>query len=229
MEKKRILIVDDEQDLCEILQFNLSEAGFQTDAAYSAEQALECISKGKPYDLLLLDVMMPGMSGFELAKLLTGREQMSLIPIIFLTAKDSEDDMLQGFEAGADDYIRKPFSVREVIARVRAVLSRSIPEPAPIKIISYKGLVMDTEGKSATVSGKSIAITKTEFELLCLLLNNRGRVFSRQELLEAAWPKGIVVKDRTVDVTITRLRKKLGKYSDCVASRHGYGYCFEEI
>ena len=177
MEQKRILIVDDEQDLCEILLYNLTAAGYQAEVAYSAEMAIE--KEVAQYDLLLLDVMMPGMSGFELARQLKGDEATASVPIIFLTAKDTEEDMLHGFGLGADDYVKKPFSVREVMARVKAVLCRreSVEADKP-KTLQYEGLVIDLSHKSVKVDGEAVALTKTEFELLVLLLTHRGKVFS---------------------------------------------------
>ena len=228
MEKKRILVVDDEQDLCDILLYNLSSEGYDAEAAYSAEEALK--QDLTTFDLLMLDVMMPGMSGFEMARLLKSDEQTAALPIIFLTAKDNEEDMLYGFGLGADDYVKKPFSVREVMARVKAVLNRtpSALEEEPESLLSYEGLVIDQERKAVIVDGESVALTKTEFELLLLLLSHRGQVFSRQEMLELVWPDGVIVSDRTVDVNITRMRKKIGRYSHYIVTRQGFGYCFEE-
>lgn len=237
MNKKRILVVDDEQDLCEILLYNLNAAGYDAEAAYSGETAFEQIvnrtrlalsSSEKSFDLLILDVMMPGMSGFELAERLKGNPATSSIPIIFLTAKDTEDDTLQGFGLGADDYVTKPFSVREVVARVKAVLARSQSTAIGETIVSFEGLVLDLGKKSATVDGESVSLTKTEFELLGLLLRHRGQVFSRQHIFDAVWPEDVVVSDRTVDVNITRMRKKIGRYGSCIVSRQGFGYVFEE-
>lgn len=225
MKQKKILVVDDEQDLCEILQFNLASAGYEVDVAYSAEEA---ISKGlAQYDLLLLDVMMPGLSGFELAERMKADKQTLSIPIIFLTAKDTEEDMLQGFGLGADDYVPKPFSVREVVARVKAVLARSQKHPVEERLITFEGLVLDLGKKTTTVDGESVNLTKTEFELLGLFLRHRGQVFSRQQIFDAVWPENVVVSDRTVDVNVTRLRKKIGRYGAFIVSRQGYGYCFE--
>ena len=224
MEKKRLLVVDDEQDLCDILLFNLTSAGFQAEAAFSAEEA---IGKGiEQYDLLLLDVMMPGMSGFELAERLKTDERTARIPIIFLTAKDTEDDTLQGFGLGADDYVTKPFSVREVVARVKAVLGRSQGDR---HALTFEGLSLDTVSKTVRVDGAEVSLTRTEFDLLRLLLSHRGEVFSRQQLLEQVWPSDVIVTDRTVDVNITRLRKKIGQYASCIVARQGFGYCFENI
>lgn len=226
MEQKRILVVDDEQDLCDILLYNLRAAGYQAEAAYSAEEATE--KEPSEYDLLLLDVMMPGMSGFELAQRLKNDEATAAIPIIFLTAKDTEEDMLHGFGLGADDYVKKPFSVREVMARVKAVLSRSeSADTDKPKTLQYEGLAMDLSHKSVTVDGEAVALTKTEFELLALLLSHRGEVFSRQQILDSVWPQDVIVTDRTVDVNVTRMRKKIGRYGQMIVSRQGFGYMFE--
>ena len=184
----RILVVDDEQDLCEILKFNLETEGYQVETANSAEEALE--KDIASYNLLLLDVMMGGMSGFQLAKQLKNSEVTAHIPIIFLTARDTENDTVTGFNLGADDYISKPFSIREVMVRVRAVLRRTASrlegaeEPA---VISYQGLLLNLDKKSVSVDGEDVPFTKTEFELLRLLLEERGRVFSRQELIDRVW------------------------------------------
>ena len=227
MEKKKILIIDDEQDLCEILLYNLSSAGYEAEAVCSAEEALPLLQR---FDLLLLDVMMPGMSGFELAERLKQDEKTAHIPIIFLTAKDTEDDTLRGFGLGADDYVKKPFSVREVMARVKAVLNRRKPLPLQEEgeALRYEGLIVDAARKTILVDGDEVTLTKTEFELLCLLLSHRGEVLSRQQLLDGAWPKDVIVTDRAVDVNVARLRKKIGHYSQHVVSRQGFGYLFEE-
>lgn len=233
MEEKKILVIDDEQDLCDILLFNLRAAGYQAEAACSAEAALErlggkgLMTSAPPFDLLLLDVMMPGMSGFELARLLKGDERTASVPIIFLTAKDAEEDMLHGFGLGADDYVSKPFSLREVLARVKAVLNRSIQQPADMAGLCYETLRLNPEGKTVTIDDKVTPLTRTEYELLCLLMEHRGRVFSRQQLIGQVWPRDVIVTERTVDVNITRLRKKLGRYAACLASRTGFGYVFE--
>lgn len=224
--KYNILVVDDEEDLCEILKFNLETEGYNVETANSAEEALH---KGiARFDLLLLDVMMDGMSGFALAHKLKSDPQTAQVPIIFLTAKDTENDTVTGFNLGADDYISKPFSLREVMVRVRAVLRRTAnnKEEEP-KIINYQGLVLDLDKKTVTVDGEDVPFTKTEFELLHLLLSERGRVFSRQELINKVWPRDVVVLDRTVDVNITRLRKKIGRFAKCIVTRLGFGYYFD--
>ena len=227
MEKKRILVVDDERDLCDILLFNLRAKGYQAEAACSAEAALEL--GVADFDLLLLDVMMPVMSGFELAARLRAGKQTTNIPIIFLTAKDTESDVLKGFALGADDYVAKPFSVREVMARVKAVLNRTAdtaPQTADDRQLACGGLVIDTESKSAAIDGRPVTLTPTEYELLRLLLEHRGKIFSRRQLLDSVWPREVIVTERTVDVNIARLRKKLERYGACLVSRTGFGYSF---
>ena len=225
--KSHILVVDDEQDLCEILKFNLETEGYAVDTANSGEEALE---KGAAnYDLLLLDVMMDGMSGFALAKRLKDNPVTAAVPIIFLTAKDTENDTVTGFNLGADDYISKPFSIREVMVRVRAVLRRTQERGARQQgsVINYQGLELNLDKKTVAVDGADVPFTKTEFEILHLLLDERGRVFSRQELIDRIWPKDVLVLDRTVDVNITRLRKKIGRFSKCIVTRLGFGYYFD--
>ena len=225
--KSNILVVDDEQDLCEILKFNLETEGYNVDMANSAEEALDMgIEK---YDLLLLDVMMGGISGFALAKRLKENPLSAHIPIIFLTAKDTENDTVTGFNLGADDYISKPFSLREVMVRVRAVLRRTKEKDdmPHSNIINYQGLELNLDKKTVSIDGEDIPFTKTEFEILHLLLDERGKVFSRQELIDRIWPKDVLVLDRTVDVNITRLRKKIGRFSKCIVTRLGFGYYFD--
>lgn len=226
--KHRILVVDDEQDLCEILKFNLETEGYDVDTANSAEEAI--VMDIPSYNLLLLDVMMGEMSGFAMAKKLKADERTMNIPIIFLTARDTENDTVTGFNLGADDYISKPFSIREVLVRIRAVLRRTAPQPeeSDKNILKYQGLELDLDSKTVTIEGKAVAFTKTEFELLHTLLDERGRVFSRQELINRIWPSDVLVLDRTVDVNITRLRKKIGPFSKCIVTRLGFGYLFEE-
>ena len=224
----RILVVDDEQDLCEILKFNLETEGYEVETANSAEEALTMDIAG--FDLLLLDVMMGGISGFSMAKTIKKEPATANIPIIFLTARDTENDTVTGFNIGADDYISKPFSIREVMVRARAVLRRTADDGAAAveqQLISYQGLEMNLSKKTVAIDGEDIPFTKTEFELLQLLLEERGRVFSRQELIDRIWPKDVLVLDRTVDVNITRLRKKIGRFSKCIVTRLGFGYYFD--
>lgn len=223
----KILVVDDEEDLCEILQFNLEMEGFTVDVASSAEDALK--KDLSEYNLLLLDVMMGEISGFRMAKILSDDPKTSSIPIIFLTAKDTENDRLTGFNIGADDYISKPFSIREVIARVKAVLRRADTnkeQDLPSELI-YENLVMQLDNKKVVLSGEEISFTKKEFEILKLFLENKNRVFTREEMLSRVWSDEVVVLDRTIDVNITRLRKKIGEYGKQIVTRLGYGYTFE--
>lgn len=224
----RILVVDDEEDLCEILKFNLENEGYEIDTANSAEEALKMDISS--YDLLLLDVMMGEISGFKMARMLKNDEKTAHLPIIFLTAKDTENDMLTGFNLGADDYISKPFSIRQVIARVKAVLRRTATgdkEEGEKETLSYRTLSLDTKRIKATIDGQEIPLTKKEFEILKLLLENRNYVLSREDILTRVWSDEVYVLDRTIDVNITRLRKKIGIYGKNIVTRLGFGYCFE--
>ncbi len=226
MNDYRILVVDDEEDLCEILKFNLEMEGYQVDTATSAEDALKL--KLTNYDLLLLDVMMGEISGFKMASMMKKNKETADIPIIFITAKDTENDTITGFNLGADDYISKPFSLREVILRVKAVLRRtSSTSNENAEKLTYKGLVIDIPKKKVTIDDEEVALTKKEFEILLFLLQNQGRVFSREDILARVWHDEVYVLDRTIDVNITRLRKKIGEYGQCIVTRLGYGYCFE--
>ena len=227
MNDYRILVVDDEEDLCEILKFNLENEGYEVDTANSAEEALKMNISS--YHLLLLDVMMGEISGFKMANLLKKDKKTAQVPIIFITAKDTENDTVTGFNLGADDYISKPFSLREVIARVKAVLRRtatSDTEKAPEQLC-YQSLVIDITKKKVSIDGEEVPLTKKEFEILFLLLQNKGRVFSREDILSRNWSDEVYVLDRTIDVNITRLRKKIGTYGKRIVTRLGYGYCFE--
>jgi DNA-binding response OmpR family regulator len=222
---KKILIVDDEEDLCEILQYNLDNEGFVTDVAHSAEEALK-----KPlndFDLLLLDVMMGQMSGFKLADKLR-KELNNNIPVIFLTAKDTENDLLTGFSLGADDYISKPFSINELTARIKAVLKRAPTEAEPVKnIIKSGNIELDQERKRMIIEGELIDLTKKEFEIINLLIRNPGKLYSRENILDLIWTRDVIVTSRTVDVNIARIRTKLGKYGANLRNKTGYGYYFE--
>ena len=230
MNESRILVVDDEPDLREILQFNLEQAGYQVDTAESAEAALQVLTP--QHALLLLDVMMGGMSGFQLAELL--RRQHNDIPIIILTAKDTETDLLKGFATGADDYIAKPFSLHEVLARVKAVLHRherkATPNETtmePVQTIHSGGILADLLRKVVLVNGEEVRLSPKELGILCLLLRPPGRVFSREEILAQVWRGESYVLDRTVDVHIARIRRKLGNEGMRLTNRQGYGYCLE--
>lgn len=220
-----LLIVDDEPDIREILQFNLQNEGYDIDLAESAEEAAKML---KPeHKLILLDVMMGGMSGFKFADLL--RKENNNTPIIFLTAKNTENDMLTGFSIGGDDYISKPFSVKEVIARVKSVLKRTAEKDKNKKqnnILNVDKLKIDFDTKTVSVDNNTIELTKTEFNILILLVENQGRLFSRSDILDKAWKDDGIVLERTVDVHIARLRKKIGAYGDYIINRTGYGYTF---
>lgn len=226
----RILIVDDEADLREILQFNIQSWGYDTLCAESAEKALEIIRSGESIDLILLDVMLPGMSGFKLASIIRGEKNLST-PIIFLTAKISENDMLTGFSAGGDDYITKPFSINEVRARIQAVLKRSsgTSDTAQEQTIHLQSLTLDPVAQKAFVDGKEISLSKKEYDILHLLAANPGRCFSRGEFLEMLWKDSPYITERTVDVHIARIRAKLGaKCKDLITNRIGFGYCINK-
>jgi DNA-binding response OmpR family regulator len=227
VEKKRILVVDDEESLCEILKFNLENAGYEVDTVLSAEEALSM--NLSVYQLFILDVMMRDISGFQLADIVKKNRNTASVPIIFCTARDSEEDTVHGLNMGGDDYILKPFSVKEVIARVDAVIRRCARHDTdnPKSSLSFGRLSLDTITKRASVDGEDLFLTKKEFEILFLLLQKPGRVFSRDELLKTVWPDNVLVTDRTVDVHITRLRKKIAPYDRNIVTRLGYGYCFE--
>ena len=250
MTKQRILIVDDEEDICMILSYSLQKAGYETLIAHSAEEALENYElriKNYEIDLILLDIMMDKMSGLEMAEKLRldiGRSQSELLdaslldigmpPIIFLTALSDEDTVLQGFKLGADDYISKPFRIAEVLARVAAVLRRTAEqgaknqEPRPISndCIVFEGIVVNKADMSLKVDGEAVVMTRKEIELLCYLLTHRGQILSREHLLKNVWDSNGFVLERTVDVHITHLRKKLGQYGKRIVTKSGYGYLF---
>jgi len=222
----RILVVDDEEDICEILKFNLESENYKVDVANSAEEAL--LMNLTVYQLILLDVMMEEISGFAMAKEIKTKEKTKNIPIIFLTAKNSENATITGFTLGADDYISKPFSIREVLLRVKAVLRRSIFKDDQSSILIYENMRMDSEKKKLTISGKEIALTKIEFELLHFFLSKKGKVYSREILINQIWPDDVYVTERTVDVNITRLRKKIDPYGKSIVTKLGYGYYLEK-
>ena len=217
----RILVVDDEEDICAILKFNLSKEGYEVVTADSAEEALTLDIAS--FNLLLLDVMMGGMSGFELTGKLKTDPKTAGVPVIFITARDTEDDAVEGLDLGADDYISKPFSIREVVSRVKAVLRRTAAIPD-----ASTGIFIDDEKKVVTVDGAAVALTRIEYEIFRLLFTNKGKVFPREDILSKVWPDDVIVTDRTVDVNITRLRKKIGEYGNRIVSRHGFGYLYEE-
>ena len=234
MESKSILIVDDEETLCEVLKLNLENEGFDVDYALSAEQALTYDLSG--YALILLDIMMGEMSGIKMAKLLKADVRTAHIPIIFCTARDSEDDMVMGLNLGADDYIAKPYTIRNVVARVKSVLRRtSAPhnaqsrgEAAREEQLVVEGLCLDLEFKRCIVDGTEVKLAKKEFELLTYLIRHRGKICSREQILSRVWSDEVIVLDRTIDVNITRLRSKIGAYGAYIVTRSGFGYGFRD-
>lgn len=241
MANERILVVDDEEDLCEILQFNLEQAGYMVDVAYSAEEVLKQDNLDS-YQLFMLDVMMGEISGFKLGTMLRKNDATANIPIIYLTAKYTEADKLRGFSIGADDYISKPYSINEVLARVKAVLKRTsqnVASAAPVKtneivpqeeeeVLIFNDLQINLINKTTFIGATEISLTKKEFELLALFLQCRNRVLSREQLLENIWKGESNVLDRTIDVNITRLRKKIKPYDKNLQTKQGYGYIFSE-
>ena len=245
MAKQRILIVDDEEDICMILSYSLQKAGYDTLVAHSAEEALELLQSPiahtpSPIDLILLDIMMGEMSGLEMAEKLKSENgnvkgENHLPPIIFLTALSDEDTVLKGFKLGADDYISKPFRIAEVLARVAAVLRRT--EASRRKgdeairqegenCIVFEGIVVNKADMSLKVDGEAVVMTRKEIELLCYLLTHRRQILSREHLLKNVWDSNGFVLERTVDVHITHLRKKLGQYGKRIVTKSGYGYMF---
>ncbi len=232
MEIERILIVDDEETLCEVLKLNLENEGYDVDIAFSAEQALTLDLRN--YSLILLDIMMGEISGIKMAKMLKSDVMTADIPIIFCTARDTEDDMILGLNLGADDYIMKPYTVRNVIARVKSVLRRTAKQKASITVsektnmLQVEGLKLDLEFKRCTVDDKEVKLAKKEFELLAYLISHRGKILSREQILSKVWSDEVIVLDRTIDVNITRLRQKIGEYGKYIITRSGYGYGFKD-
>lgn len=228
--KKRILVVDDEETLCETLAFNLQAEGYDVVTAFSSEQALTCNLAS--FDLVLLDIMMGEISGTQLARIMKANPATASVPIIFCTARNSEDDIVSGLDIGADDYIMKPYSLKTMLARIRSVLRRTAtatptPDAQPSDdTVAYKGLTMSVRTRTCTVDGHNVQLPRKEFEILLKLLSNTGRVFSRDELLHEIWPDEVVVLDRVVDVNITRIRHKIGPYGKNIITRSGYGYGF---
>lgn len=234
MNRYRILVVDDEESLCEILKFNLEKEGYEVTTALSAEEALALDIKDM--DLVILDIMMGELSGFGLARILKRRSETSDIPIIFCSALDTADDKVKGLDIGADDYITKPYSIAEVLARVRSVLRRSkrrsrpvnqVAESSDSNIITFEGLEVNNLNKRCFIDGSEIQLTRKEFDILVLLLSHRGKILSREQIMKQVWSDEVVVLDRTIDVNITRMRKKLGQYGNHIVTRTGYGYGFE--
>ena len=232
MASERILIVDDEETLCEVLKINLENEGYDVDIAFSAEQALALDLQ--QYSLILLDIMMGEISGIKMAKIMKANVTTADIPIIFCTARDSEDDMIMGLNIGADDYIMKPYTIRNVIARVKSVLRRTSNlksnniAPEPPKVLQIEGLQLDLEFKRCIVDGVEVKLVKKEFELLVYLVTNRGKILSREQILSHVWSDEVVVLNRTIDVNITRVRSKIGKYGSYIVTRSGFGYGFHD-
>lgn len=224
---ERILIVDDEETLCEVLKLNLENEGYDVDTAMSAEEALRMDLK--QYSLILLDIMMGEISGIRFARMLKSDVATADIPIIFCTARDSEDDMVKGLNLGADDYITKPYTVRNVIARVKSVLRRTSGHKTVDKsnILAVDGLVLDLDLKTCTVDSIEVKLTKKEFELLAFLIANKGKICSRDQILANVWSEEVIVLDRTIDVNITRIRQKIGCYGTYIITRPGFGYGFK--
>ena len=232
MATERILIVDDEETLCEVLKINLENEGYDVDTALSAEEAL--LLDLKKYSLILLDIMMGEISGIKMAKMLKADITTADSPMIFCTARDTEDDMVMGLNLGADDYIMKPYTIRNVIARVKSVLRRTsgqktvtttIEKPNKLKV---EGLHLDLEFKRCVVDGEEVKLARKEFELLGYLISHRGKICSREQILNRIWSNEVVVLDRTIDVNITRLRSKIGKYGSYIVTRSGFGYGFRD-
>lgn len=225
--KTKILVVDDEETLCEALKLNLELEGFEVDTALSAEEALS-MDLGD-YSLFLLDIMMGDISGIQMAQILRRKESTANVPIIFCTAKDTEEEMVAGLDLGADDYITKPYSLRNVTARVKAVLRRSTDNSHKTESsdeLCYEGIRLIQASKSCVVDGETVRMPRKEFELLATMMSHPGRIFTRAELLSLIWSEEVVVLERVVDVNITRLRSKLGKYGKHIITRAGYGYGF---
>lgn len=228
---KRILIVDDEETLCEVLKLNLENEGYDVDTAFSAEQALTYDLRS--YSLVLLDIMMGEISGIKMARMMKADIATADIPIIFCTARDSEDDMVMGLNLGADDYIVKPYTVRNVVARIKSVLRRTSVHKVPQAVartnsLVVEGLHLDMEFKRCMVDGTEVKLTRKEFELLAYLISHRGRVCSREQILSRVWSDEVVVLDRTIDVNITRVRQKIGPYGAYIVTKSGYGYGFRD-
>ena len=221
----KILAVDDEESICYVLKLNLELAGFSVTTAHSGEEVLR-MKRLEQYDLFLLDVMMEHIDGFELARRLRSDEKLRRIPIIFCTAKDSEDDLLKGFDNGADDYIKKPFSMKELVARVKSVLHRS-GRLTTAGVLANGQLVLDLERRTCTIGHEEVQLTAKEFDLLAFFLSNPNKIFSRDEILNRVWTGGIYVVDRTIDVNVGRLRKKLGRYGSNIITKQGQGYEYQ--
>lgn len=220
----KILVVDDEKVICELMKINLEIAGFSVDIAYSAEEALK--KRLTDYSLMVFDIMMGEMSGLELVSKVRSMPEVADVPIIVCTALGDEAPLIDGFTRGADDYIKKPFSLREFVLRVKSLLRRA--HNSHPQTIKFGDLSLDQTSKTCCIGDEEISLTKKEFDLLYFFLSNPNKIFSRDEILDNIWEKNIYVVDRTIDVNINRLRKKLGKYESHIITKQGYGYGFKE-
>jgi len=224
---KTVAIVDDEPDLLELVALHLKRVGFQTETFLDGQTFLRYLDRQRP-DLIILDLILPDVDGFEICKYLRSNKEFASLPIIMLTAKGDETDRVVGLELGADDYITKPFSVKELIARVKAVLRR-LEAPQKIQRLEIGGrLVIDQEKHEVLVDGEKIELTSTEFKILGLLASSKGRVFTRDQILDYLWGQEKAVVDRTIDVHIRNLREKLGKAAAFIKNIRGVGYKIEE-
>lgn len=223
--RQKILVVDDEHSICELMKINLEIAGYDVDIAYSAEDALRL--NLEEYALMVFDIMMGNISGLQLVSMVRQMPKIANVPIIVCTALSEERPLVEGFSRGADDYIKKPFSMKEFVLRVKSLLRRT-SKTINNSNVSYKSLTLDNSSKLCYIDGKEVALTKKEFDILYLLISNPGKVFSREEILQTIWEKNVYVVDRTIDVNINRLRKKLGEYESNIVTRQGYGYGFKE-
>lgn len=232
----KILVIDDEESLCEILKFNLEKEGYEVDTAYSAEEALDMDLR--PYSLFIVDIMMDHLSGFDFAKRVRNVTETENTPILFCSAMSDEDCVVMGLNIGGDDYVTKPFVIGEVLARVRALLRRSarqatvaaeadVQEKLESDIV-FRGLRIDRNDKTVHLDGEEIQLTRKEYDLLLYFLTHRNRIYSRAEIIEKVWGDDVVVSDRTIDTNITRLRGKIGEYSNNIVTRQGFGYGFKE-
>lgn len=227
MPKQSILAIDDEKDILKLLEYNLQKEGYQFFSSKTGEEGFE-LAKSKRPDLVILDLMMPGIDGIEVCKLLKANQSTKSIPIIMLTAKSAEIDQVVGLELGASDYITKPFSVKVLLARVKNIFRKTRPGQEEAAVIKAGDLVIDRERQSFTIKGKPVSLTKLEFNILSFLMQNPGKVFSRDQLLSGAWKGETFIVDRTVDVHVRSIRQKLGKYRDAIETVRGTGYRFVE-
>ena len=232
----RILVIDDEEAVCEILKFNLEKEGYEVDCAYSAEEALDMDLSG--YSLFMVDIMMDQLSGYDFAKRVRNVTETEFTPILFCSALSNEDSVVKGLNIGADDYVTKPFVIGEGLARVRAILRRSgqathrmpaVNERADYESdVIFRTLRIDRNDKTVYLDGEELPLTRTEYDILLFFLIHRNRIYSREEIINQVWGDDVVVTNRTIDTNITRLRKKIGQYSNNLVTRQGFGYGFKE-